>query len=368
MKTKMLGTLAAVTALVAALALWLTAGREAAPERSPGEMLAPGLLDAVNEVNSIRITDAESGAVTTLELVEDRWTIAERGGYPAEVTDLRRGVLAFAEARLVEAKTANPDFYGRLGVEDPATAGASSRRIEVELPAASFDVIVGALASRGQTSTFVRRAGEAQSWAASGNLRLDADPKDWLERAILDLPTQTVRSVVITHPDGGTVAITKAEPGLPNFAVADVPEGRELLSPSAGNSIAGALASLRLEDVVARSDFDPGEAEPVRATFAGFDGRRATVSAWRVDDVRYVTVALDFDPALVAVAPDETGTDGADAESTIEVADAAAVADLASRLDGWVFAIPSYKHSNLTKRLDDLLKPAESPGTDAEGP
>ncbi|MDJ0657652.1 MAG: hypothetical protein QNJ40_26065, partial [Xanthomonadales bacterium] len=31
-----------------------------------------------------------------------------------------------------------------------------------------------------------------------------------------------------------------------------------------------------------------------------------------------------------------------------------------SRVSGWVFEIPSYKYSNLTKTMEDLLKPLET--------
>ena len=54
------------------------------------------------------------------------WAVAEKDGYPADVEKVRQTLISLAEARIVEPKTANPDFYDRLGVEgveDEAAGG-----------------------------------------------------------------------------------------------------------------------------------------------------------------------------------------------------------------------------------------------------
>ena len=368
-------TLAALVA--ASAALWLSVDRDAPNERASGEPLIPGLTEQLNEITEVRVEDAEEDSAVTLVRMEQGWGVAERGGFPVELTDLRRQLIALGEATLAEAKTANPEHYAQLGVQDPQEEGATSKLITLALPDGPVSIIVGRSNFRGLTTTYVRRAGEAQSWAATGNIGMDATPQDWLRKDLIDIGSPQVRRVELIHPDGDRVELLKATRELPNHGVANLPEGRELLSPSAGNSIASALSALRLEDVLPASDFDPADQEPVLGVWETFDGLRIRTRAWQTgDDERYVALTVEYDPELVVepasdedpAAADEESTE-ADSEAEAENSDAESAAaeatELQARLDGWVFRIPSYKYSNMTKRLDDLLKPLEAASEEA---
>ena len=399
MSSRLLGILAVVAALVAIAAIWLSGGRQAETSRGDGNMLLPSLQGRLNDVERVQVS--QGGDSVTLVRGDTGWSIAERGGYPADVSQLRRGLIAIERSRILEPKTSNPDNYDQLGVADPERDGATSTQVDIQLPDAAASLIVGERASRGQAATYVRRPGEDQSWLAAGDLTLAADPASWLVKDVIDIPAREVRRVTLTHPGGERVELVKSSPDDPNFLLVDLPEGRDLLSPSAGNSVAGALSSLRLEDVMPAAEIEP-ETEPVLGRFETFDGVVVETRAWQQGEDRYLALEVSYEPPAVPEASDAEGTgegeptpapeESTDAtveppaeavDSTAEQVEDAAVATAAAtdaddapaaepevdpseqaqqmqqRVADWVFRIPSYKYANLTKDLESLLKPLE---------
>ena len=67
-----------------------------------------------------------------------QWTVAERANYPADVSKLRKLLLALSDAKIVEEKTSNPASYAIIGVEDPTMPGAAGAEIELSRKTASM--------------------------------------------------------------------------------------------------------------------------------------------------------------------------------------------------------------------------------------
>ena len=135
----------------------------------------------------------------------------------------------------------------------------------------------------GAKSGFVRRADNAQSLLAAPLLSVDADPKSWLERALVDISPERVREVEEHPADGAAYTLSRAKTEQSDFTVAPLPKGRELSSPGAADAIAAALSSLNLEDV-SKAQAAPA-AMAARAVFRTFDGLEVTVSG-RKDGAR----------------------------------------------------------------------------------
>lgn len=363
----LLGVVAIAAVIAAAV---LVSARKATTELDQSTRLFPELEGQLNDLTEVVIADADQSI--TLQRQEDGWQVKEKAGYRADVSTLRKQLVAIGQADIVETKTSNPELYSRLGVEGVEAEDSASKRIEMKAPGGgNWALIIGNTSFRGGQSTYVRKPDEEQSYSVSGAISLATEPSDWLDRDVLDIATPRIQHVTIQHPDGGSVELVKSEPGQPNFAVVNIPDGRALLSPSAGNSIAGALSGLRLEDVVPADEFEAGDAEPVVATYETFDGVRATATVWQVGDDRYVALNVERDPALVPetrvseeaeeapaleVALEETDSAEDGAASVVEQAE---VDEMQQSVSGWVYQIPSYKYSNLTKTMEDLLKPVE---------
>ena len=298
--------------------------------------LFPGLMDVLGEITSIEVVGASNDAVATLDRAEDGWTVRERDGYRADLTKVRHALLSLAEARILEAKTANPDLHDRLGVEDVETENAGGLAVTLHGPAEPTAIIVGDAA--GDYRRYVRRADEDQSYMINRDPEIGETAADWLDTNVIDVASGRVREITVTHPDGETVRATKTSADEENFAVADIPEGRSLLYDSVANVIAGVLQSLTLEDVERATD--AGDALTV-TELVTFDGLRLTVTGLERDDSAWISIAAAADSESQEADQQEAATQAQ---------------MLNERLSGWRYRIPSYKFEQLTRRMDDLLQ------------
>lgn len=359
MNRKTFGVLAVVTAVLVVLAFLSQRGGDTGPiaGESVGEPLLPALAATLGSIVEVTVEGAGSERLVSLERDGDTWVVAELGGYPAEARQVNALLIALAEAAIVEEKTGNPAFHSRLGVE--AVDSPEATGLEVALVAAGgerYEVVLGD--SYGSNQRYSRRAGEDLSYLVDRNPEVARSPSDWVEPAIVSIAPARIQQVAVTHADGEQVVIRKESRDATNFIVDDIPEGRELEYAGIANVTGNVLQNLRLDDVRRQPD-EPGE-PAVTSAFSTFDGLVITVSAHEAEDGEpWLSFQADFDAeqALAwATEPDATAV-GSDAAGPDAMAEAEA---LAGRLSGWQYRIPSYQFSQMTRRMDDLLRaPAE---------
>ena len=345
-----------------------------------GGLHAPGLAERIGDLESLKVVHAENEVLATIERGERGWVVVEKGGHPANFERLRSVLSALSQARRVERKTALPEFYSRLGVEDPQAPDAGGYLLELDYggrhPAEGY--IVGQRAGSGMV--YIRTAGDSQSWMVSGDFDLSDQSRDWLDREVIDLASGEVRRVVLDRGGGDALEIAKDDAADINFTPVGIPEGRELSYGSVANSIAGALANVQANDVRPAAGLDtlPGAVQASYETFDGLEVRLdvredAPVTAEDgVDDggeadPRYWVMlsAAVLEPAgSVPPTGGEEAAEGEEAADGGEVADpeeAAAgpeerAAELNARLGGWAYELPGYKSDQWFKTMDDLLK------------
>ncbi len=351
--------LAAVAALLALIAVVSQRGTDQASIAgdSAGDLFLPGLADAVDGIRAVQITAAGNERRVSLERSGDSWSVVELGGYAAAPADINGLLIDLAEARIVEEKTANPDFYDRLGVEPVASADAAGLEVTLEGDGdARFSVVLGEAYGTGQR--YARSADAVQSVLIDRNPDIAREPTDWAEAEIIDIAASRVARVEITHADGERLLLTKDSPEQSGFSVADIPEGRELQYESIADVTGSVLAHLNMEQVSA--DADAGEPLAV-IEFTTFDGLVVTVDAQAADgDDAWLGFSAR---AAAASAGTDTGADDDEAAADGDEAAAAAEADaINSRLGAWRYRIPAYKYNQLARRMDDLLR--DLPATD----
>jgi len=88
--------------------------------------LYPDLESKLNSITRVVVQQAGQTPVT-LELKDGRWRVAEKSGYPADLGQLRKTLIALAELELVEAKTRNREKYSQLDVESIDQVNAHSQ-------------------------------------------------------------------------------------------------------------------------------------------------------------------------------------------------------------------------------------------------
>ncbi len=329
MTPRRVALLLAVGLALIVFAIWLSSRRHLEHATLAGDLVLPGLEQQVNTVSEVDLRRGD-GTRTTLKKASVGWVVGERD-WAAEPGRVRKLLLDLGALNVVEEKTRLPANYPQLGVEDVSTPTATGTQIDVVTPGRTFALIVGKTSSG--KSGYVRVAGAAPSLLAAPLLTPEADPKTWLERALVDVPQTRIRQVDEKPADGPSFSATRDKKEQPDFTVAPIPKGRKLTSAGAADSIAASLAALTLEDV--HKAAPPADVRLSRAVFRTFDGLELEVSG-RKDGTR----------ALITLA----------ARSTAKDAEAEAHA-LDTRLTGWEFEIPDYKYGAIFRTLDDLLQP-----------
>jgi hypothetical protein len=327
--------------LVIVLAVWLSSKRQVERGTLAGDPVVTGLeKNALNSITEVRLSKGD-GTRTTLKKGATDWLVGERE-YPADSGKVRKLLLDLAALNVVEEKTRTPENYPVLGVEDTTSPKATGTRVDAVTATKTYSLIVGK--SSGAKSGYVRVVNMPQSFLAAPLIAPDADPRRWLDHALIDIPQDRIKEFVVKPAQGAGYTASRATKEQPDFAVAEVPKGRELSSPAAADPIAGSLAGVSLDDVQRAPTTPPAGVS--HAVFNTFDGLKIDVAGRK-----------DGSKTLVSFTP-----------SSIAKETEAEAKTLAARLNGWEFEIPSYKYDGLFRPLDDLLKkPPEPAAKGAKG-
>ncbi len=347
MSRRALAILGAVGAVLVAVVL--LARLDLSTDDSIGVLHAPGLADRLGELESLRVTRAGDEVIATIERSGQGWGVAEKGGHPVDFERFRGSLSALSEARRVERKTAQAEFYPRIGVEDVSAPDAGGYLFELGYGGSRPDdrFIVGNRAGTGMV--YIRNAGEEQSWMVSADFSLSDETRDWVDRDIIDLGSGQVRRVALDRGEGDRLEIARGDRDDINFTPRDIPEGRELSYGSVANSIASALANVEANDVRPGAEV-AALPRAVLALYETFDGLELEL------DVR-------AEPPAGSEGGEEAGGDDADPRYWV-LFDARAAGDAAEEragelnaaLAGWAYELPGYKSDQWFKKMDDLLK------------
>lgn len=320
----------AIGIAIIALAAWVSSHSQTGQDSIAGTPVLPGLERSVNDVTQIRITKAD-GTQTTLQRKATDWVVGERG-YPADSGKLRKLLLDLGALQAVERKTSIARNYPVLGVEDVTQPKATGARIDIVSPGKTWSLIVGS--SMGADDGYVRVVDSPQSLLASPLILVDADPKLWLDPAILDIGRGRVSEIEEQPPKGPGFSVSRAGKSQADFTVRGIPHGRELSGADAADSMGSALSSLTLTDV-RKAAAPPKGTDLSHAVFKTFDGLEIDVSGYKDANGHYIDVS--------ARATDTSA--GAEAQQ------------IDSRVQGWDYEIPDYRYDEIFQSLDGLLKP-----------
>ena len=322
--------LVAITGLVAVF--WSQSIDEVASVESP---LYPGLFESINDIDRVVISDESAGQTVTLERGAQAWTVQEVNGYTADAGKLRALLLALSRAMRVEEKTSNPENYARLGVADPGSGDGAALSISLSGTGTPAALLVGRT-SQGQDGTYVRFAGDAPSWLIDETLNVDREPMDWVDRLVVDVAPESIKSLSIVDAGGERFSIGREESGT-EYQFENLPEGRQI-NQGAANRLAGEFGSFNFDDV--SKEESAADPESFTVSINTFGGARISATLSKTDDKHYMTLAAS------------AGGESAPAEDTAELIRAI------ERRAGWRFEIPAFKYSQLNKTRDDLLEDA----------
>jgi hypothetical protein len=307
-------------------ALYLSTQRNL-PRDPHGTPLLPWLAGEMNTVTTLTIRKGGPAPAVTIRKQAEQWTVMERGDYPADVSKLRKLLLALSDARIIEEKTSNPASFPIIGVEDPSSPGAKGAEVGIVAASGKHAVIIGKAGAQG---SFVRRGGENTSYLVEPFISVDTEPRSWIDSKLLDVAAATIQSIEIKPATGPAYTLHRAAaPGDANFVLDGVPSGRKAVDSAALAPSPSTYGGLTADDVAPASDVDFKSASVATLTLSGGGGLTLTGTA--AGDKHWVEIKASKDDALNAKAA------------------------------GRAFEISAYRYDAIFRPLEQLLVPKEPP-------
>jgi len=336
-------------ALAISGALYLSAQRNLQRD-THGAALIPTLAGELNTVTALSVRRGSAAPTVTVHEKDGRWTVAERGDYPADVTKLRKLLLALSDAKIVEEKTSSPANFAVIGVEDPSSPAATGAEISVTARDGKHAVIIGKPVGGGN---FARRSGGNASYSVEPGISFESEPRLWIDSRLLDVavggiqrievkpaagPAYTVHRMAASSTNSGAAAPANsaaagASPAASksddNFTLDGVPPGRKAADSMQLAPSPTAFSGLTADDVTPAGDVDFSKATVATVTLS--DGNVITVSGAVVGDKHWILVKASKDAALDA------------------------------KTAGRAFDVAGYRFDAIFRPLEQLLVPKETP-------
>lgn len=329
MPLRRLVVLAGVTLalVVAAIVLVHLRGPAADANRTP---LLAGLAGA--GIDSIRIVGSSNRVLVTLQRDSGRFTVRERGRFPADGARVAALLDALGALTSEEPKTRDPARHAALGVEDVARPQAQGLRVELAGGSRRWALVVGHAAGQ---RVYARLADDPQSHLAAPGFTLERDPAAWLDRRLLDVNSARVAAIDVTPASGPGYRLERPQPDAAHFRFTALPRGRELYDAAIGDPQASLLEGFTIDDVAAAPAAASARVE--RARFTTYDGLTIDLEGRR-----------DADRTLITV----TASAAADASAAVR----AEAERIAAQSRGRGFVVGANHHDLLFKPLDNFLK------------
>lgn len=358
----------AVLTLVTLVAAIVAAVSQPATSTVPlsNEVAFPKLRDQPQAVAKITV----KGADGSFSLVRDKngaWTIPQRDGYSADTKKVQKLVVQMTGMRLVEPKTHLKERFARLHVQDPDVKGAKSHLVRLldgdgkVLAEAIFGKRSWRRTGREKTGIYMRRPGGDRAWLASGGYDVEGKPGDWLDKAIVNIPREDIRSVAFAPGGGKGYSVARAD-AASNFSLAAMPKGKTINADSA-DRLASGLDNVELDDVHSAAKAPlPSKHDTTR--YVTFDGIEVTARLAKVDGKDRVAFSVRY---VGPAGNEEAGDAKAAAGAKKSGKDAAARAreragKIEARVRGWVYDVPDYIAGRMEVPLSDLLKDKDKAG------
>ena len=335
--------------------------------------LLPGLAAARDAVNRVLVTRlGQEDEQLSIVMGEQGWNLAEKSGYPVDITVLIELLDAVAEARLSEQKTSKASFHPRLGLAADGTADEVGIQIDIQAGDEQFIFIKG-IESSAQVGTFIRYPGEAQVWLVNRTFNASVNPLDWIDPIAINLDAERVLGVEmirearvqlaatrddiigaqvddqigdqggVQSDDHGGAQVAGAARG--ELTLLNPPPDRELKYPTIVSSLARILVNLRFEDV---SPYAPKQWSKYGLARVETDsGAIIEARTRRLDEQFLLHVQIDTSAITDVVRSDPENT----ADDVLED-----LLEQQKHLKKWQFVISEHVFNELNKTMDDMFK------------
>ncbi|MBU6471185.1 MAG: DUF4340 domain-containing protein, partial [Alphaproteobacteria bacterium] len=326
---------------LAVLALWHQAAL-VAPHYTP-ETFFPNLSVKMRHVARIHIVSKAKGAFDVAFTPDRGWVLPSMHNYPADFKQVRTLLVGLVGLETIQPETSRAGWLRYLDLGNPAKGG---KGVAISLLDDQGHTIAALVAGKtsdigetgGAERLFVRRLGSDQSWLTRSVFVPKPDADDWLDKTLLSVDRSRIQEADVTPADGPSYTMRRAKPEDPDFALINIPKGRQLAYPDAPDDVAAAIVGFSFDKVAPASQFNFANA--ARVMTKTFDGLDITVAVVKQGTDYWATVPAEA----------QEGKSDARKEATA----------IDRRSNGWAYRIPPYKGAQFMTTLESLLKPVVS--------
>ena len=316
-----------------------------------GQLVFPKLVNDLDRLKSVVIKHGDQ--TVTLDWDGKAFHLRERGNVAADAEKARAMLVRLARMTKLEAKTRDPNRYDRLDLGDPAKKDGQAKQVTLIDSSGKemANLVVGKrkfTLGGNEGGTYIRVIGDPQTWLALGDVSIGDAPRDWLKRQIVDIKDNSIKRVTVTRPNGEKIVVDRPKPGSPSLQIENIPKGLVPVSEVAAEDYGRLLSDFNMDDIAPATQIQFPKDKTTTAVVEGEDGFQVAIDM--VQDGDKYWVRLKGTPA-----PDAK----ADAAST------KAIAGLNEKADGWVFQVPNYQVTALTKTMADLAKKPDAKSSPA---
>jgi hypothetical protein len=286
------------------------------------------------EIAQIRIVEPKS--TLTVRRKDERWTIAERADFPADVAKVREFVLQALSLKVGQSEPVGEKDRARLNLDESGT--------QVEFNSAEGKtlgkLIVGKKYFKREVDNPEKARADGRFVAlpgAAGTAYLVSDPleqastrsADWIDRSSFQV--EKVKTLELRYPDGGGWRIERDADNA-DWRLAAARPG-EKLDVTKANAASYSLSLLELADVAPKDASGTGLDQPTLIEATTLDGLAYSIKVGKLQgDSHYVTFT-------------SSGTAKDDKK-----------AELRKRLSDYVLLIPKSKLEDTLKKRAEMLE------------
>ncbi len=329
--------------------------REQAASQKPGATgtLGQPLLKGLRAADVAAISIRGPKGAITLARKEERWTIAERAGFPADLDKVREFVLKAIELKIVQAEPIGDKDRARLNLDASGTT--------IEFQGADGKALARLIAGRKYFKSepenpdkalgdgrFVLLPGSDKAVYLISNPLAQATPKtaDWISKA--GFAAEKVKTLEYRSADGAGWRIERSGDHA-DWKLAGAKAG-EKLEITKANAASYSLSSVELADIAPKevAPEQTGLGEPATIVATTFDRLTYTLKLGRQEgDNYYATLTLAGEPK----------PEGKDAEERLKRINERLPRE--KGLSAHVLLIPKSKLEDVLKKRSELLATKE---------
>jgi len=335
-----LGAVAAVLVILAALALWHQTEQLSSGYKR--QSLFPDLPHRASEVTHIHVA-AKKGSFDVVNKPGKGWVVASRDDFPASFEQVNKTVVGLATMETLEPKTARADWLHYLDLDAPPKGNG----VLIALSDAKGQTLAAIIAGKsedigdrsGASGLFVRKPDSTQSWLARSTFEPKSDVTDWFDKKLVDVERSRIAETDVSPAGSPAFTVKRDKPADADFKLVNGPPGRVRAYPGAADGIAAAIVGLTFDDSKPAKEVDFSKASHL--VTRTFDGLTVSVNVVQLKNDYWATVSAQAAAGKPTAAREAQAID--------------------AKTSGWAYKLPAFKGQQLSTKLESLLKPLHPP-------